>query len=379
MLSSSAHGPHGATAVGVVAALVGLPLALLLVLGGGPSATAAPTAVTLGSASAFGVLGAETVTNTGPSVISRDLGTSPGSAVTGFPPGTVLGTIHTADAAAGQAQSDLAAAYGVVAGQASDELISSDLAGRTLTTGVYTASSGMGLSGQLTLDAQGDRSALFIFQVGSTLTIASGSAITLTNGAQACNVFWQVGSSATLGTGSSFRGTILAMASISATTGATVEGRLLARTGAVTLDNNRITAPGCETGTVGSTGSASPGGTGTTGSTGGTGSTATTGGTENAGGNGGTGTANNDGSSASSSGAPSSNAVLTDVHRRQEADLPGNTPTEHQIARVPRGFPATGDGSPLSDLRPAAIWIGIVALLLAGGAALSWHRLLPRD
>ncbi|MGI8822411.1 MAG: ice-binding family protein [Acidimicrobiia bacterium] len=171
---------------------------------------------------------------------------SPGSAVTGFPPGIVLGTIHAGDAVAAQAQSDLTIAYNDAAGRACDtNLTGQDLGGLTLTPGVYCFSSSAQLTGALTLDAQGDPDAVFIFQIGSTLITASASTVNLINGAQACNVFWQVGSSATLGTNSIFRGTILALTSITVTTGATVEGRTLARNGAVTLDNNVITTPMC--------------------------------------------------------------------------------------------------------------------------------------
>jgi len=160
----------------------------------------------LGTADTFAVLAGSTVTNTGPSVISGDVGLSPGTAVTGFPPGTVSnGTIHAADAVAAQAQNDLTTAYNVFAGQPATATISADLAGRTLTPGVYTSSTstpGLALSGDLTLDAQGDPNAVFVFQAKSTLTVGSGSHVLLINGAQACHVYWQVGSSATIGTGS---------------------------------------------------------------------------------------------------------------------------------------------------------------------------------
>ncbi|WP_206056182.1 ice-binding family protein, partial [Nocardioides sp.] len=254
--AGSARG--GVIAMGAVVAVTAVPLtAILLTLGGNPSAAAA-TAVNLGTAQSFAVLGGQAVTNTGPTVAWGDLGVSPKPDVSGFPPGTVLGTIHRADEVAQQAQSDLTTAYGVLAGQPSDQAISADLAGRRLTTGVYTSSSSMGLSGELTLDAQGDPSAVFVFQVGSALTTGPGSAVTLANGAQACNVFWQVSSSATLGTNSTLRGTVVALTSITATTGATIEGRLLARNGAVTLDDNRIIRPGCATGPT-TTGSGSGG------------------------------------------------------------------------------------------------------------------------
>ena len=202
--------------------------------------------VPLGTAEAFAVLGASTVTNTGPSVINGDLGVSPGTAVTGFPPGIVNGTIHVADAVALQAQSDLTTAYNDAAGRACDvDLTDQDLGGLTLTSGVYCFSSSAQLTGTVTLDAQGDSNAVFIFQIGSTLTTASNSSVSLINGALLCNVFWQIGSSATLGTTTDFKGNILALASITMTTSATLDGRALAQTGAVTLDANIVTSGAC--------------------------------------------------------------------------------------------------------------------------------------
>ena len=215
------------------------------------ASSARAAAVPLGTAESFAVLAGSTVTNTGPSVISGDLGVSPGTAVTGFPPGTVTaGTIHAADSVAAQAESDLAIAYANAAGRSSTATISADLAGRTLTPGVYTSSSSLGLSGDLTLDAQGDPNAVFVFQAGSTLTVGSASHVLLIGAAQACNVFWQVGSSATLGSSSAFAGNILALTSISLTTDATLSGRALARNGAVTLDTNAITKTTCAAATL---------------------------------------------------------------------------------------------------------------------------------
>jgi hypothetical protein len=212
------------------------------------ASSAQAASVPLGTADSFAVLAGTTVTNTGPSVISGDLGLSPGTAVTGFPPGTVkAGTIHAADSVALQAERDLTTAYNDAAGRSSTATISADLAGRTLTPGVYTSASSLGLSGAVTLNAQGNPNAVFVFQAGSTLTAGSGSRVHLTGGAQACNVFWQVGSSATIGTGSAFAGNILALTSISMTTGATLNGRALARNGAVTLDTNTITKATCAT------------------------------------------------------------------------------------------------------------------------------------
>jgi hypothetical protein len=211
---------------------------------------AASSAIGLGTADAFAVLGAATVTNTGPSVINGNLGVSPLSAVTGFPPGIVHGTIHAADATAAQAQADVTTAYNNAAGQACDtDLTGQDLGGLTVVAGVYCFSSSAQLTGTLKLNAQGNSGALFIFQIGSTLTTASSSSVKMINGARPCNVFWQVGASAVLGTTTSFIGNIMALASITMTTGATLKGRALARTGAVTLDTNVITKASCDANT----------------------------------------------------------------------------------------------------------------------------------
>jgi len=209
------------------------------------SAQTGPTPVGLGTAGSFAVLAGSTVTNTGPSVISGDVGVSPGSAIVGFPPGIVVnGVFHPADAVAAQAQADLTTAYNDAAGRSPVTAVGPELGGLTLAPGVYGGGT-LEITGTLTLDAQGDPNAVFIFQAASTLITASASSVSLINGADPCNVYWQVGSSATLGTGSDFVGTILALTSITAQTGADVEGRLLARNGAVTLDTNTITRPDC--------------------------------------------------------------------------------------------------------------------------------------
>ena len=222
-----------------------MPLAVVvmaLAVGIRPAA-AAEAPVGLGTAGSFAVLAATTVTNTGPSVINGDLGLYAGTSITGFPPGTVNGTTHQTDAVAQQAQSDLVIAYNDAAGRGPGAA-ASELGGRTLVSGVYTGST-LSLTGTVTLDAQGDPNAVFIFQSAATLITASNSTVALINGAQACNVFWQVGSSATLGTNTTFVGTVMALTSIAAQTGTTVNGRLLARNGAVTLDNNVITSSTC--------------------------------------------------------------------------------------------------------------------------------------
>lgn len=205
--------------------------------------------VPIGSASNYSVLGASTVTNTGPTTLARSLGLSPGTAVTGFPPGVVqaAGTIDIANSSAAQAQSDLTAGYINAAGRPLNFTVPADLGGQTLQSGVYATDGkgSLGLTGMLVLDGHNNSDSVFIFQTDSTLTTASGSSIALINGAQACRVYFVVGSSATLGTGSSFVGTILAQASITVTTGTAVRGRALARTGAVTLDSNVFSPPSC--------------------------------------------------------------------------------------------------------------------------------------
>jgi uncharacterized repeat protein (TIGR01451 family) len=201
----------------------------------------------VGLEQSFAVLGASTVTNTGPSVVTGNLGVSPGTAATGFPPGLVMGgTIHAADEVALQAQTDTTVAYNNLAGQTCTlDMTGVDLGGKTLVPGVYCFSSSAQLTGVLTLNAEGKADAVWVFQVGSTLTTASSSSVLLMNGGSACNVYWQVGSSATLGTATSFVGNILALASITLTTGANVSGRVLARTGAVTLDTNNVAPAEC--------------------------------------------------------------------------------------------------------------------------------------
>jgi hypothetical protein len=208
--------------------------------------TPAAAAVSLGTAASFGVLGGSAVTNTGATIVNGDLGVSPGSSVTGFPPGVVVGgTIHSNDATAMQAQNDLTTAYNAVAGTpCTADLTGLDLGGMTLTPGVYCFSSGAQLTGTVTLNALGNTNASFLFKIGSTLTTASSSRVLLANGATSCNVFWQVGSSATLGTTTSFAGNILSLTSITLTTGANLSGRALARNGAVTTDTNTITPCG---------------------------------------------------------------------------------------------------------------------------------------
>lgn len=203
----------------------------------------------LGTAQRFAVLGASTVTNTGPSVIGGDVGVFPGTGIFGFPPGIVTppGTIHAGDAVAAQAQNDLTTSFNVLAGLAPTQNLSGqNLGGLTLLPGVYNFSSAAQLNGTLTLNAQGDPDALFVFKIGGTFTTASNSSVALINGGNDCNIFFQVGSGATLGTNTAFKGNILALTSITLNTGASIlSGRALARNGAVTLDTNRISSAGC--------------------------------------------------------------------------------------------------------------------------------------
>ncbi len=205
------------------------------------------TTITLGTAGNFAVLAGSTITNTGNTVINDgNVGVSPGSAITGFPPGAVTPPylIYATGAVPGQAQTNLATAYNSAAGLAPTiTLTGQDLGGMTLTPGVYFFASSAALTGKLILNDQGNSNAQFVFQIGSTLTTATGSSVVMSDGVTPdCNIFWQVGSSATLGTSTAFEGHILALTSITMNTGATImDGSALARNGAVTLDDNTIT------------------------------------------------------------------------------------------------------------------------------------------
>jgi type VI secretion system secreted protein VgrG len=209
----------------------------------------AATAPTLGDAASFAVLGASTVTNTGPSEVHGDLGVSPGTSITGFPPGQqVPPTLlpHSGDEPAGDAQAGALVAYNSLSAEpCTQNLTGQDLGGLTLIPGVYCFDSSAFLTGTLTLNAVDGAASVFIFKTESTLITASGSRVEFLNGGTCNGVFWRVGSSATLGTGSLFEGTIVALTSITATTGADVNGRLLALNGAVTLDSNTVTGPSC--------------------------------------------------------------------------------------------------------------------------------------
>jgi hypothetical protein len=227
---------------------LGLVSGLLIVIAALATSPTPSTAQSLGSAENFAVLGASTVTNTGASQITSNVGVSPGSAITGFPPGIITGGgLHAADAVATQAHADLATAYNAFVGLVSppaNNLSGTDLGGKTLTAGVYHYNTSATSGGLLTFDAQNDPNARFVIQIGTTLITTSNSSVALINGADARNIYFQVGTSATLGSGSTFIGNILAYAAITTVSGTSLNGRLLALTEAVTLDTNTVTNPG---------------------------------------------------------------------------------------------------------------------------------------
>ncbi len=236
-----------------------LAVSIVLVAFGLTGIIRAALTVNLGTADSFAILAGSAITNIGPSVISGNVGLSPAGGVSyaGLTAAEVTGTIYAVDAAgpAGSvnnpallttAKNDLVTAYNNATGQTPASTVPTELGGTTKTAGTYNSADGtFGITGTLTLDAQGNPDAVFIFKTASTLITAASSTVTLANGAQACHVFWQVGSSATLGTNSVFKGNILALTSATLTTGANVEGRVLARNGAVTLDTNTVTVPVC--------------------------------------------------------------------------------------------------------------------------------------
>ena len=316
---------------------------LTLAFGASPAWSA--TAPNLGTAAAASVVAGSAVTNNGSSTLSGNLDLYPGTAVTGFPPGVVGGTQNIGGPTGGPANvaaNDVTSAYLQVKAAPTTAVMNTDLGGQSLTPGVYSASSGMSLTGTLTL--VGDASSVFIFQAVSTLITAPGSRVVLSGGVQACNVDWQVGSSATIGTTTSFVGNILALASISMNTGATLEGRALAQTGAVTLDDNTITSPTCNvsspttTTTAGTTTTTAVGTTTTSGV--GTVTTTTT---------------------TTSTGTKSSPSKTTTTL----SGIGANTST---TAPPLVGAPITGGG----PLRPGSPWpiVGLVAMGCGGGLAL---------
>lgn len=201
--------------------------------------------IVLASTQGYVVIAGSTITNTGITNVTGDVGLSPGTAVTGFPPGILVGTQHISDASSVQAKLDLTTGYNNAAGRTLGPVsVAGNIGGMTLPAGLYKSTSGLEISsGDLTLDAKGDANSVWVFQIASTLTTTAGRKVILSGGAKATNIFWQVGTSATLGTTSVFKGTIMADQSITMNTGATLEGRVLARIGAVTLNGNTIVMP----------------------------------------------------------------------------------------------------------------------------------------
>ena len=245
--------------------LAGIALAMIVVFVLPAAARAAP--VDLATAGPFVVLGGTKVTNVGPSVLNGNLGISPGTELEGFGlPAVINGSTHATDEVAAKAQLDLTTAYDVAAGQPVlpvNDLSGTNLGERILAPGTYRYNAAALLTGALTLDAEGDPNAEFVFKIGSQLTTESASSVLLVNGASPCNVYWQVGSSADLGTTTAFQGNLMALTSISLKNGATVLGRMLARNGQVSLINNVLTRPLCATGSTTPPSDETPGGPGT--------------------------------------------------------------------------------------------------------------------
>lgn len=370
---------------------IGLIGALCLAVGlGGSPAHAAEAPVGLGTAASFAVLAGQSISNTGASVVTGDMGVAPGTSVTGVPPLVLTGgALHVADAVADQAQSDLTTAYNSAAGRSTvTDVTGQDLGGKTFTSGVVSHTSGMQLTGTVTLDAQGDPSAVFIFKAVSTLITAPNATVSLINGASPCNVYWQVGSSTTLDTGTTFVGTVMSLTSATLATGATVQGRVLARNGSVTLDTNVITRPTCATAasptptptpspttspsstaspTASPSSSTPPSPSASTGGDNGNGSGNGSGGNGNGGGGSGggnNGTGGNGGGSGDGSGSGSGSRGGSGTGVDASLDAPV----------VPTGHPETGLGGAATPVGPAwpALW------LLGGGAvvavALRWRR-----
>ena len=354
---------HRSISYRLIVGLGAVALAVLLFALGSATNAGAQTAPGLGAASSYAVLGGQTVTNSGSTTIGGDVGVSPGTAVTGFPPGIVTGgTIHLADANAQLAQDDVTTAYNALAAEpCTADLTGQDLGGMTLTEGVYCFSSSAQLTGQLTLDAQGSANAVFIFKTVSTLTTASNSSILVTNGV-GCSVFWQVGSSATIGTDTTFVGNILALQSIALNTGASVSGRVLARNGAVTMDRNGVGFSGCAAPTATASPTATPTPTATPAPSGTPTTTATP---------------------PPPSATPAPTATPTNTSTPAPTTPVGTaTPTPTKAAPfatgTPKAPPPTGAGSLGDDSGlPTGVWEAIVVsgamlLMVAGAATTVW-------
>jgi hypothetical protein len=208
-----------------------------------PIQTTVQGTVTLAGTSNIAILSGSSVTNTGTTNITGDIGLSPGTSVGGFPPGILNGTLHINDASANQAKLDLTAAYNDLAGRTCTDIVtlSGNIGGLTLTPGLYKSTSSLAISsGDLTFDAKGNANAVFIIQIASSFTTTSGRKVILSGGASAANIYWQIGSSATFGTTSVLKGTFMVMQSITFNTGATLDGRALARIGGITMAGNTI-------------------------------------------------------------------------------------------------------------------------------------------
>lgn len=211
-----------------------------------PLQTTVQATVPLAGAANFAILAGSSITSTGATRITGDLGLSPGTSIGGFPPGILVGTQHINDAMANQAKLDLTAAYNDAAGRTATDIVtlSGNIGGLTLTPGLYKSTSSLAVSsGDVTFDALGNPAAVFIIQIASTLTTTSGRKVILSGGALASNIFWEVGSSATFGTTSVFKGNVLVMQSITLNTGATLDGRALTRTGGITMAGNTVVKP----------------------------------------------------------------------------------------------------------------------------------------
>ena len=309
---------------------------LTLAAFGTQSAVAATATVPLGTATTFAVLAGSAITDTGPTTITGDIGLSPGSAITGTSSITQnSGSTYVDVATAVTAENDLTTAMDAAAGATATQTVSGDLGGTTLVSGVYKSTSSIGLTGTVTLNGQGNPDSVFIFQAGSTLTTASGSVVALENGAQACNVFWQVGSSATLGTTTQFNGSILASTSITLTTNAKVTGRVLASTGAVTMDTNTITVPTCLVSS--STTTTVPSTTTTVHTT-------------------------------STTVHTTSTTVHTTSTTVKPGSKPGSSSTTTPTIVIPLGAPATGAGGTARIASMLLLPLGLIALGLAGVA-----------